>query len=121
MATRRRSTRSCSIRGSARSALSARRRSPSTFTPLPRPLENGFFIGGCVFDEVKPEMRIYKEEIFGPVLSVVRADTFDEATTLVSDHEYGNGAAIFTRDGDAAREFANRAQIGMIGVNVPIP
>ena len=83
--------------------------------------ENGFFLGGCVFDDVKPEMRIYKEEIFGPVLSVVRADSFDDATKLVSDHEYGNGAAIFTRDGDAAREFSSRVQIGMIGVNVPIP
>ncbi|HZT89537.1 MAG TPA: CoA-acylating methylmalonate-semialdehyde dehydrogenase [Stellaceae bacterium] len=83
--------------------------------------ENGFFLGGCVFDEVKPEMRIYKEEIFGPVLSVVRAPDFDTAAKLVSDHEYGNGAAIFTRDGDAAREFASRVQIGMIGINVPIP
>src|SRR5204863_7250427 len=83
--------------------------------------ENGFFIGGSVFDEVKPEMRIYKEEIFGPVLSVMRTDTFDEATKLASDHEYGNGVAIFTRDGDAAREFASRVQIGMVGINVPIP
>ena len=83
--------------------------------------ENGFFLGGCVFDEVKPEMRIYQEEIFGPVLSVVRSPDFDSATKLVSDHEYGNGAAIFTRDGDAAREFANRVQIGMVGINVPIP
>src|SRR5437773_2944039 len=83
--------------------------------------ENGFFMGGSVFDEVKPDMRIYKEEIFGPVLSVMRADTFDEATKLASEHEYGNGVAIFTRDGDAAREFASRVQIGMVGVNVPIP
>src|SRR6201987_5195403 len=83
--------------------------------------ENGFFLGGCVFDEVKPEMRIYKEEIFGPVLSVVRSPDFDHATKLVSDHEYGNGAAIFPRDGDAAREFANRVQIGMVGINLPIP
>jgi len=83
--------------------------------------ENGFFLGGCLFDEVKPEMRIYKEEIFGPVLSVVRARDFEDAIKLVNDHEYGNGTAIFTRDGDAAREFSNRAQIGMIGVNVPIP
>ncbi len=83
--------------------------------------ENGFFIGGCVFDEVKPEMRIYQEEIFGPVLSVVRSPDFDSATKLVSDHEYGNGTAIFTRDGDAAREFSNRVQIGMVGINVPIP
>jgi len=83
--------------------------------------ENGFFLGGCLFDEVKPEMRIYKEEIFGPVLSVVRSPDFDHATKLVSDHEYGNGAAIFTRDGDAAREFSNRVQIGMVGINLPIP
>jgi malonate-semialdehyde dehydrogenase (acetylating)/methylmalonate-semialdehyde dehydrogenase len=83
--------------------------------------ENGYFLGGCVFDEVKPSMRIYKEEIFGPVLSVVRTDTFDEAAKLVSDHEYGNGTAIFTRDGDAAREYASRIKIGMVGINVPIP
>jgi malonate-semialdehyde dehydrogenase (acetylating)/methylmalonate-semialdehyde dehydrogenase len=83
--------------------------------------ENGFFIGGCLFDEVKPEMRIYKEEIFGPVLSVVRAPDFDTAVKLVNEHEYGNGAAIFTRDGDAAREFASNIKIGMVGINVPIP
>ncbi len=83
--------------------------------------ENGFFLGGCLFDQVKPEMRIYKEEIFGPVLSVVRAPDFNTAVTLVNDHEYGNGAAIFTRDGDAAREFASHIKIGMVGVNVPIP
>src|SRR5690242_9668851 len=83
--------------------------------------ENGFFIGGTAFDDVTPEMRIYKEEIFGPVLSVVRAPDFDSAVKLVNDHEYGNGVAIFTRDGDAAREFVNRVQIGMVGVNVPIP
>jgi malonate-semialdehyde dehydrogenase (acetylating) / methylmalonate-semialdehyde dehydrogenase len=83
--------------------------------------ENGFFLGGCVFDDVKPEMRIYKEEIFGPVLSVVRAPGFEDALQLVNDCEYGNGVAIFTRDGDAAREFSSRAQIGMVGVNVPIP
>src|SRR5271169_4459124 len=83
--------------------------------------ENGFFLGGCLFDDVTPEMRIYKEEIFGPVLSVVRAPDFDHATKLVNEHEYGNGVAIFTRDGDAAREFSNRVQIGMVGINVPIP
>ena len=83
--------------------------------------ENGFFIGGSIFDKVKPSMRIYKEEIFGPVLSLVRAQSFDEALQLCTDHEYGNGAAIFTRDGDAAREFTSRVQIGMVGVNVPIP
>jgi malonate-semialdehyde dehydrogenase (acetylating)/methylmalonate-semialdehyde dehydrogenase len=83
--------------------------------------ENGFFIGGSVFDEVTSDMRIYKEEIFGPVLSVVRAPDFENAVKLVNDHEYGNGVAIFTRDGDAAREFTNRIAIGMVGVNVPIP
>jgi malonate-semialdehyde dehydrogenase (acetylating) / methylmalonate-semialdehyde dehydrogenase len=83
--------------------------------------ENGFFLGGCLFDDVKPSMRIYKEEIFGPVLSVVRAPDYDSAVKLVNDHEYGNGAAIFTRDGDAAREFASKIKIGMVGVNVPIP
>src|SRR5437588_941167 len=83
--------------------------------------ENGFFFGGCLFDAVKPEMRIYREEIFGPVLSVMRSDTFEDAIKLCNDHEYGNGVAIFTRDGDAAREFTNRVQIGMVGINVPIP
>jgi malonate-semialdehyde dehydrogenase (acetylating) / methylmalonate-semialdehyde dehydrogenase len=83
--------------------------------------ENGYFLGGCLFDHVKPDMTIYKEEIFGPVLSVVRADTFEEALKLVNDHEFGNGTAIFTRDGDAAREYTRRCKIGMVGVNVPIP
>ena len=83
--------------------------------------EEGAFLGGCLFDRVTQDMRIYKEEIFGPVLSVVRAENYEEALRLVNEHEYGNGAAIFTRDGDAARDFTNRARIGMIGVNVPIP
>jgi len=83
--------------------------------------ENGFYMGGCLFDEVKPDMRIYKEEIFGPVLSVVRAKTYDEGLKLANDHEYGNGVAIFTRDGDAARDFSAKVQVGMVGVNVPIP
>ncbi|MGB3867359.1 MAG: CoA-acylating methylmalonate-semialdehyde dehydrogenase [Xanthobacteraceae bacterium] len=83
--------------------------------------ENGFYMGGCLFDNVTPNMRIYKEEIFGPVLSVVRAHDFDEALRLPSEHEYGNGVAIFTRDGDSAREFAARVNVGMVGVNVPIP
>jgi len=83
--------------------------------------ENGYFIGGCLFDRVTPEMRIYREEIFGPVLSVVRVADFDRAARLVDDHEFGNGTAIFTRDGDAAREFASRTVTGMVGVNVPIP
>jgi malonate-semialdehyde dehydrogenase (acetylating)/methylmalonate-semialdehyde dehydrogenase len=83
--------------------------------------ENGYYMGGCLFDEVTPDMRIYKEEIFGPVLSVVRAHDFEEAVRLPSEHEYGNGVAIFTRDGDAAREFAARVNVGMVGINVPIP
>ena len=83
--------------------------------------EDGYFIGGCLFDNVSTNMSIYKEEIFGPVLSVVRANGYEEAVQMVNDHEYGNGAAIFTRDGDAARDFWARAQIGMVGVNVPIP
>ena len=83
--------------------------------------ENGFFLGGCLFDQVSPEMRIYKEEIFGPVLSVVRAPDFDTALKLTSDHEYGNGTAIFTRDGDAARTFSQSVRAGMVGINIPIP
>ncbi len=83
--------------------------------------ENGFFVGGCLFDDVTPEMKIYKEEIFGPVLSVVRRDTFDDAVSIINAHEYGNGTAIFTRDGDAARTFMNAVNIGMVGINVPIP
>jgi len=81
----------------------------------------GFFLGPCLFDHVTKDMRIYKEEIFGPVLSVVRAETFEEALQLVNDHEFGNGVAIFTRDGEAAREFTQRVQAGMVGVNVAIP
>ena len=83
--------------------------------------EKGHFMGGCLFDHVTPDMTIYKEEIFGPVLSIVRADNFEQALKLVNDHEYGNGTAIFTRDGDAAREYTRRCNIGMVGVNVPIP
>ncbi len=83
--------------------------------------ENGYYLGGCLFDHVKENMRIYKEEIFGPVLSVVRAKNFEEALSLVNDHEFGNGVAIFTRDGDTARNFSTKAKIGMVGVNIPIP
>ena len=83
--------------------------------------ENGFYMGGCLFDNVTKDMRIYKEEIFGPVLSVVRAEKYDEALALCNDHEYGNGVAIFTRDGDAAHDFASKVQVGMVGINVPIP
>jgi malonate-semialdehyde dehydrogenase (acetylating)/methylmalonate-semialdehyde dehydrogenase len=83
--------------------------------------EGGFFIGGTLFDNVKPEMKIYREEIFGPVLSIVRADNYADAIKLPNEHEYGNGVAIFTRDGDAARDFVSKVQVGMVGVNVPIP
>ncbi len=83
--------------------------------------EDGAFLGGTLFDHVSPQMRIYREEIFGPVLCVVRAPDFEAALELVNAHEYGNGAAIFTRDGDAARAFVNRVRIGMTGVNIAIP
>ena len=83
--------------------------------------ENGYFLGGTLFDRVTPAMEIYKQEIFGPVLSVVRAASYDEAAGLINSHEYGNGTAIFTRDGDAARTFADRIEVGMVGINVPIP
>ena len=83
--------------------------------------ENGFYIGGCLFDNVTTNMRIYKEEIFGPVLSVVRVKTFEEATKMINEHEYGNGVSIYTRDGDAGRTFASKIQVGMVGINVPIP
>lgn len=81
----------------------------------------GYFLGPTLFDHATRDMRVYQEEIFGPVLTMIRVNTFDEAIQLVNDHEYGNGTAIFTRDGDAAREFANGIQVGMVGVNVPIP
>ncbi|MFN3293350.1 MAG: CoA-acylating methylmalonate-semialdehyde dehydrogenase, partial [Gemmobacter sp.] len=83
--------------------------------------ENGFFVGPHLFDHVTPDMDIYRTEIFGPVLSTVRAKTYEDALKLAMDHEYGNGTAIFTRDGDTARDFANRVNVGMVGINVPIP
>ena len=83
--------------------------------------ENGYFIGGCLFDNVQEIMSIYKEEIFGPVMSVVRKPTFNDALDLVNGHEFGNGTTIYTREGDTARAFANQCKIGMVGVNVPIP
>ncbi|WP_433661968.1 CoA-acylating methylmalonate-semialdehyde dehydrogenase [Nocardia sp. CA-128927] len=83
--------------------------------------EDGYFVGATLFDKVTPEMRIYKEEIFGPVLTVVRAKDYEEGLRLANEHEYGNGVAIFTRDGDTARDFAARVQVGMVGINVPIP
>ena len=83
--------------------------------------EKGFFVGPSLFDNVKPHMQSYKEEIFGPVLQVVRAETLEEAAALPSDHQYGNGCAIFTSNGRAAREFAAQVNVGMVGINVPIP
>ncbi len=78
-------------------------------------------VEACLFDHVKPSMRIYRGEIFGPVLTVVRAHDYEEGLALANDHEYGNGVAIFPRDGDAARDFASRVNVGMVGINVPIP
>ena len=83
--------------------------------------ENGYYIGGCLFDNVTKDMRIYKEEIFGPVLSVVRVKDFDEAVKLINDHEFGNGTSVYTRDGDVGRTFASKIKIGMVGINIPIP
>jgi len=83
--------------------------------------EKGFFIGGCLFDHVTDQMRIYKEEIFGPVLSVVRSKNFEEAIKLVNEHEFGNGTSIYTRDGDVGRSFASKIKVGMVGINIPIP
>ena len=83
--------------------------------------ENGYFLGGSLFDHVTTDMKIYKEEIFGPVLAVARADSYETAAKMINEHEFGNGTAIFTRDGDAAREFAHQIQVGMVGINVPIP
>lgn len=83
--------------------------------------ENGYWVGGTLLDRVTPDMTVYREEIFGPVLSVLRANSYDQAVDLINAHEYGNGTAIFTRDGDAARDFTSRIQVGMVGVNVPIP
>jgi malonate-semialdehyde dehydrogenase (acetylating)/methylmalonate-semialdehyde dehydrogenase len=82
---------------------------------------DGFFLGPCLFDHVKPEMSIYRDEIFGPVLSVVRADSYDDALELVNASPYANGVAIFTSDGGAARKFQSEIQVGMVGINVPIP
>ncbi|OQS08937.1 methylmalonate-semialdehyde dehydrogenase (CoA acylating) [Chromobacterium violaceum] len=83
--------------------------------------EGGFFLGGCLFDRVTPQMRIYQEEIFGPVLCVVRVNSLEEAIALINAHEYGNGTCIFTRDGEAARLFADTVEVGMVGINVPLP
>src|SRR5262249_24803422 len=83
--------------------------------------ESGFYLGATLFDHVKPEMKIYKEEIFGPVLSIVRAKDLTEALELINSHEFGNGVSCYTTDGGVAREFARRVKVGMVGINVPIP
>ena len=83
--------------------------------------EDGYFLGGSLFDHVSPDMDIYRQEIFGPVLSTVRAGSFEEAVKLIHDHEYANGVSIFTQNGDLARNFADMIEVGMVGVNVPIP
>ncbi|OGT44020.1 MAG: methylmalonate-semialdehyde dehydrogenase (acylating) [Gammaproteobacteria bacterium RIFCSPHIGHO2_12_FULL_37_34] len=87
----------------------------------PKEFTNGFFMGACLFDHVQPHMRIYKEEIFGPVLCIVRVANFDDGLKLINEHEYGNGTAIFTRDGYIARTFADQVQVGMVGINLPVP
>ena len=92
-----------------------------TFTPSNQGYENGFFIGGTLLDHVTEDMTCYREEIFGPVLSVVRKNSYQEAVDLIHGHEYANGTAIFTRDGDVARSFSNEIEVGMVGINVPIP
>jgi malonate-semialdehyde dehydrogenase (acetylating)/methylmalonate-semialdehyde dehydrogenase len=83
--------------------------------------EGGYFLGACLFDHVKPGMKIYQEEIFGPVLGVMRVKTLQEAMDLIDAHEYGNGTCIFTRDGEAARYFSDNILVGMVGINVPLP
>src|SRR5690606_35575203 len=84
-------------------------------------MDKGYFLGGCLFDRVKTDMKIYQEEIFGPVLVVMRVKSLDEAIDLVNAHPFGNGVAIFTNHGGAARRFSHAVQVGMVGVNVPIP
>jgi len=83
--------------------------------------ENGYFIGPSLFDNVTQEMKIYKEEIFGPVLCVVRAKNYEEAITMINNHQFGNGTSVYTSDGEVARNFTTNAKIGMVGINVPIP
>ena len=92
-----------------------------TFRQTAQGYENGYYIGGSLFDRVTPDMSIYRDEIFGPVLSVVRRDNYQDAVDLIHGHNYANGTAIFTRDGDTARRFMQDIEVGMVGVNVPIP
>jgi malonate-semialdehyde dehydrogenase (acetylating)/methylmalonate-semialdehyde dehydrogenase len=109
------------VEAGADAVVDGRERAADDLTFGEASLEEGFFIGPTLFDHVTPDMSIYTDEIFGPVLCIVRADTYEEALALPSEHEYGNGVAIFTRDGDTARDFVSRVQVGMVGVNVPIP
>ncbi|MET0454999.1 MAG: CoA-acylating methylmalonate-semialdehyde dehydrogenase [Mycobacterium sp.] len=109
------------IEAGADAVVDGRERASDDLTFGDASLEGGFFIGPTLFDHVTPDMSIYKDEIFGPVLCIVRAETYEDALALPSEHEYGNGVAIFTRDGDTARDFVSRVQVGMVGVNVPIP
>jgi malonate-semialdehyde dehydrogenase (acetylating)/methylmalonate-semialdehyde dehydrogenase len=109
------------IEAGADAVVDGRERGSDDLTFGDASLEGGFFIGPTLFDHVTTDMSIYKDEIFGPVLCIVRADSYEEALALPSEHEYGNGVAIFTRDGDTARDFVSRVQVGMVGVNVPIP
>jgi len=83
--------------------------------------ENGYFLGGSLIDQVKPDMQSYQEEIFGPVLQIIRSGSFEEGMALATDHPYGNGTSIFTKNGAAARTFADKVEVGMVGINVPIP
>ena len=109
------------IEAGAEAVVDGRERSSDELTFDEADMSKGFFIGPTLFDHVTPEMSIYTDEIFGPVLCIVRAHDYEEALRLPSEHEYGNGVAVFTRDGDAARDFISRVQVGMVGVNVPIP
>lgn len=109
------------VEAGAELVVDGRERASNELTFGDASLEGGYFIGPTLFDNVTTEMSIYTEEIFGPVLCIVRAHDYEEALKLPSEHEYGNGVAIFTRDGDAARDFVSRVQVGMVGVNVPIP
>jgi malonate-semialdehyde dehydrogenase (acetylating)/methylmalonate-semialdehyde dehydrogenase len=109
------------IEAGAEAVVDGRDRASDDLTFGDASLEGGYFIGPTLFDHVTTDMSIYKDEIFGPVLCIVRTDSYEEALALPSEHEYGNGVAIFTRDGDTARDFVSRVQVGMVGVNVPIP
>ncbi|MCV7301312.1 CoA-acylating methylmalonate-semialdehyde dehydrogenase [Mycobacterium barrassiae] len=109
------------IDAGAEAVVDGRERTTDELTFDEADLSKGYFIGPTLFDHVTPDMSIYTDEIFGPVLCIVRANDYEEALALPSEHEYGNGVAIFTRDGDTARDFVSRVQVGMVGVNVPIP